>query len=253
MDELRRKLKQKIRNVLTLIGVFGIGFVALLLLRDNIIVYLGIGAFKTIRALLLGIMAVTGVGGIVSGIRLTGKMHAQIASDKEQQRKLEDQQRMEAPKLSVRDKLENSHLRDLLRKHMQKGWDVLGDSIMRCMGQLEQMDDYQERLSRLLKNNGAEMLYDTEDVLDRVEQYICRNVRKVLNYMDVSDPKLPGDVSMLKEKLADCFESNQEQLRQTQEFLFALTDFLNQQGDSENDASMLEVYKRTLLESIKES
>lgn len=251
MDELRKNFIRRMKNWLLLIGVFVIAFVVFLLLRDNVIVYLGIGMYKMIKMLLIGVIAVTGAGAAFFTVRSAGRMREQIASDKEQQRRIEDQQRMEESKLSVRDKLENSHLRELLKKHMQQGWDVLGDSVTRCIAQLEQMDDYQARLSRLLKNNGAQMLSDTEDVLDRVEQYICRNVRKVLNYMDVSDPKQQGDVSMLREKLEDCFERNQDQLRQTQEFLYALTDYLNQQGDSENDTSMLEVYKRTLLESIE--
>ncbi|MBO6015386.1 MAG: hypothetical protein J6P60_02220, partial [Lachnospiraceae bacterium] len=199
---------------------------------------------------MIGAVLLSGVGAGVTGIRLAGSERAMIASRKREQEMLE--QEAKAPKLSVKDKLDNAHMQKLLTEHKNNDWSALSDPISKCIAQLEQMDDYQERLSRLLKNNGADLLYDTEDVLDRVEQYICKNVRKVLNYMDVADPKLPEDVDMLHTKLDDCHEKNHDQLRQTQEFIFALTDFLNQQGDSENDVSMLEIYKKTILDSINE-
>jgi cobalamin-dependent methionine synthase I len=114
------------------------------------------------------------------------------------------------------------------------------------------MDSYQERLSRLLQTNDVHTLSDTEEILDRVEQYICRNVRKVLNYMEVVDPSSPEDVELVRTKFSTCCSDNQDQLKQTQEFIIALTDFINQQGDSDNDLSMLEVYKNTILDSIQE-
>jgi len=252
VDEIKKKAKRSWKRLLTLCGVIGIGLIATLLSKDSIIIYLGIGAYKVLRSILIGALALSAVGSAGSGIRLAGQIRQQITSDRERQQIIEDKQRQEPPRLSVKDKLENAYLRELLKKHMQNQWSNLTESITKCTSQLEQMDEYQDKLSRLLKNNGADMLYDTEDVLDRVEQYICRNVRKVLNYMEVADSRLPADSDMVKSKLADCWESNQEQLRQTQEFIFALTDFLNQQGDSENDATMLELYKKTILDSIKE-
>ena len=155
-------------------------------------------------------------------------------------------------KLSASKKLRNHELRELLNDYAKGDFSSISPAIEPCITQMEKMDDYQERLHVLLTNNDAGALSDTEEILDRAEQYLCRNVRKVLNYMSIADSSRPEDRSMVKEKLADCCSENSDVLRQVQEFLVALTEFLNHQGESEQDISMLEIYKKTILDSIRE-
>ena len=76
--------------------------------------------------------------------------------------------------------------------------------------------------------------------------------RKVLNYLDVADSDVEKDVRLVEEKLVVCHEEGQKQLQQVQEFLFALTEFLNKQGEDDNSMEMLDIYKTTSLSSIEE-
>ena len=85
-----------------------------------------------------------------------------------------------------------------------------------------------------------------------MEQYLCKNVRKLLNYLDVADEEEEKDVRLVQEKLAVCHEEGQKQLQQVQEFLFALADFLNKQGGDDNSIEMLDIYKSTILSSIED-
>ena len=114
------------------------------------------------------------------------------------------------------------------------------------------MDEYQEKLVHLLETNGADSLSNTNEVLDQVEQYLCKNVRKVLNYMDVADEDNERDVGQVSLRLTACHEEGQKQLQQVQEFLFALAEFLNKQGDDDNSMDLLNIYKSTILSSIQD-
>lgn len=245
-------MKGKIKFFLTMCGLFGAGLIATLIFKDEIIVYMGIGAFKALRGVCGVATLLTAFGSGVTGVTTISKLRDQEMIERKQREFIEDSHKKETAKLSVKDKLENSKLRELLQEKLQNGWEPTRELIDKCIEQLQQMDDYQDRLSRLLKSNDAQMLSDTEEVLDRVEQYICKNVRKVLNYMEVADYRTAEDVNLVRSKLSACCADNQEQLKQTQEFIFALTDFINQQGDSDNDVSMLELYKKTILDSVKD-
>ncbi len=74
----------------------------------------------------------------------------------------------------------------------------------------------------------------------------------MLNYLDVADEEEEKDVRLVQEKLADCHEEGQKQLQQVQEFLFALAEFLNRQGEDDNSMEMLDIYKSTILSSIED-
>ena len=72
---------------------------------------------------------------------------------------------------------------------------------------MEAMDGYQEKLSRLLENNGATELEDTQDVLKKAEQYICKEIRKVINLVNVSDEGSEADMQRICEALKLCHGS----------------------------------------------
>ena len=81
---------------------------------------------------------------------------------------------------------------------------------------------------------------------------MCKSVRKVINYMDVANASDPADVNRVRDKIYECHNDLQQQLQQVQEFLFAFADFLNTQGDDDQSIQMLNIYKTTILDSIKE-
>ena len=108
------------------------------------------------------------------------------------------------------------------------------------------------KLANLLSNNGAKNLSDTQDVLDQVEQYLCKAVRKVINYIDVADEHSEKDAKVILEKLETCYKDCQAQLDQVKEFLFIMAEFLNKQGSDDTTPETLDVYKQCILKSIHE-
>lgn len=157
-----------------------------------------------------------------------------------------------AADLSVKKKLDAAAIRQILNKEKTGRWSLLEDEISSCISQLDRMDQYQARLKELLALNDALSLKDTEDVLDQVEQYLCKNMRKAINYLNILDPESAEDAKAARKKLHSCAEENEDSLKRTQEFLIALTDFLNQQGDGTGEIDLLDVYKNTILDSIRE-
>ena len=151
--------------------------------------------------------------------------------------------------LSVSKDLDSAKLQKILSMYMESTtWQNFQSQLSRCKKQLESMDEQQAKLARLLDNNGANNLSDTQNVLDQVEQYMCKSIRKVINYMQVADPET--DTSVLQTKLDGCYNDCQKQLEQVKEFLFVMAEFLNKQGGEDNTPETLEIYKNTILKSI---
>lgn len=172
----------------------------------------------------------------------------------QQEQKSADTEKVSTPKacLSVSGKLDSSQIQSLLLDTASSDWTVLADPVTNIIRQLEAMDEHQNRLSRLLINNGAEALKDTQEILDKVEQYLCRNARKCLNYLEVTDHTNERDVAFIREKLEICCKDNQEKLSQIEDFLKTIVEFLNKQGEDESAASieLLSIYRKTILDSI---
>ena len=154
--------------------------------------------------------------------------------------------------LSVSKKMDSMKIRDLLLSEASGKWSGLTPELMQIKKQLDQMDEHQETLAKLLKENGATSLANTEDMLNDTEQYLCKNVRKVLNYMSVADEEVPQDVQLVRQKLLQCKEDGDTLLNQVQQFLFSLAEFLNTQGSDDNSMEMLDLYRSTILSSIEE-
>ncbi|MBR6315631.1 MAG: hypothetical protein IKR58_01360 [Lachnospiraceae bacterium] len=245
-------MKKKWIQVLIAAGISLAAIGGVFAAKDSIVIYLGIRMFRLLQVGVIGAGALITGGTAVSSAVTVSRLQDQLENSRQEQLAIEEQHRRQTARLSVQGKLDNATLRRVLTQKSQDNWSLLRTQIEECITQLTSMDDYQERLRKLLESNGADMLYDTEDVLDQAEQAMCRNVRKVINYMEVADDKLAEDLEMVRGKVDTCREANQGILKQSQEFVFALTEYLNRQGDSSDDMSMLEIYKKTILESIQD-
>ena len=117
---------------------------------------------------------------------------------------------------------------------------------------MERMDEYQSKLKSLLDTNGAEALRDTEDILTNAEQHICRNIRKLLNIMTVSSSGNEEDVSLVISTAQKCGADNNALLGTTKEFMVAVTQLLNAQGDDSSGIRELEAYKKAIASQIDE-
>ena len=155
--------------------------------------------------------------------------------------------------LSVSRKMDSMKIRDLLLSEAAGKWNTLTPELMQIKKQLDQMDEHQDTLAKLLKENGASSLANTEEMLNDTEQYLCKNVRKALNYMSVADEESPQDVQLVRQKLLQCRQEGDTLLEQVQKFLFSLAEFLNTQGSDDNSMEMLDLYRSTILSSIEEN
>ncbi len=241
------------KNLIRLLIVAGLSLAAIggvFLAKDNIVIYLGIRMFRALSIGVIGAGLLATVATIVASGVSYSRLQDQLETSIKEQARIEEQHKKQTARLSMENKLDNETLRRVLGQKMSAEWSACASDIGGCIEQLSTMDDYQAKLKKLLESNGADTLYDTEDVLDQAEQGMCRNVRKVINYMEVADAGSDEGTSMIKEKAADCSRLNSEILKQSREFVFALTEYLNRQGDTSDDISMLEVYKKTILRSI---
>lgn len=184
------------------------------------------------------------------------KQNRKIEELEEQQRQeqLDRQRKDPNATLSISQPLRDSRIRDMLKETLTQYWTEDQETrriVLHLIEQTKEMDSSQEKLQKLLKENGATKLYDTNDLLTQAEQYILRNIRKVLNCFQVYDPTNEEDVKKIQNLGQSVIQDNDRQLKNVREFLFAMTDFLNQQGDSTAEIQRLNIYKETILKSIE--
>ena len=224
--------------------------VAIFACRDNLIIYMGIRQYRVVD---LAAKILLGVSAVLCVVLNIGRLKGSEDKPKKAPAKEKAGKEKEAV-LSVRDKLSGDELLEMFSSYMAGEWDgTLPDRLTdECIRQFEGIRDYKKRLHVLLENNDAAVLSDTEDMLADVEQHMFRNLRKVINYLSVADPKNEEDVRRTNEIMEECIRLNHEHLTQVQDFIYALTDYLNHQGESGTDMNMLEVYKNTILQSIGE-
>lgn len=219
--------------------VLSLEFIFLLLiiiLKNSIIIGTGIRFYTHLFYLLIGLLVITL---IVFAIMLL-KDKSQEKAQKEILVKEEEKSNISSKKT-----LRNSQLRTILKDNANGEWSILSSEINKCIKQMEDMDEEQERLHVLLKTNDVDILSDTEDILERVEQCMCKNTRKIINYMSVYHNDTE-DVNQMKDKLSICYRNNGNLLKEVHEFLLMLTEFLNSQDENYDD-TMLLTYKETLI------
>ena len=237
MQKKKRKGRVLLWIFLLVVSVLNL---IVLLLRDDLIIYLGISAYRIIQITAVSLEAVLAV--IILAVTLKGVAGQKDTGNNEQRDE-------KAPVLSAKEKLDNSSLQTLLAAKSGGEWKSLAPELYKTISQLQMMDSYQERLHSLLRENDLKALSDTEDILDQAEQHMCQNVRKILNYMNVLDG---NDVEIVRASVEKANTKNQEQLTQVRDFIVAVTDFVNQQGYADQDPDLLNTYKTMILESIKE-
>jgi hypothetical protein len=131
----------------------------------------------------------------------------------------------------------------------------LKNVLARCEAQMDAMDRRQAKLKDLLDLNEADYLRATERLLDEVEQFICKNFRKVINRGIVSDLE-DDDVFAQDEKYSTQLElieavlaSNQTELDNIKKFLADLADLVSEQND--NSEITLQAWMQLIRDSLK--
>ena len=257
MDNRFRYGKIIFFTILLLLSVAGLLGIAAM--EDTLIIYYGVGAYRTITSVVRVLCGFFVVCNVFAGISETRRLKLAMKEEAERiaadQKKLMENDREKRDResvLSVSKRLDESTIRDELADNMKEDWNGFSQGIKMLIGQSEKMDDLQARLGELLRKNGADKLDDAEDILDRVEQGMLKNIRKVLNYMEIGSKDRAEDCKKVGESIENCIRENEKLLENTSGFLLSLTDYLNSQGENDRDElDTLASYKDILIQSTK--
>ncbi|MCR5097443.1 MAG: hypothetical protein K6B14_00685 [Lachnospiraceae bacterium] len=238
----------------SILGLFGMAAA-----EDTLIIYYGVGTYRALTSAVKVLCGIFAACSIVTGAlearryMLVEKKEAErIAADQEKLLESDRLKREKESVLSVSKRLDEGTIRSELSENMKDEWNGFSEGIGILIGQSEKMDDLQARLGELLRKNGAEKLDDAEDILDRVEQGMLKNIRKVLNYMEIGSRDRSEDCKKVGDSIEECIGENKELLENTSGFLLSLTDYLNSQGENDRDElETLTSYKDILIKSTK--
>ena len=216
---------------------------------DPIIVYWGIRAHSALSASTTVLTALSGciflVTLIVWGISYSKLKKEQLINEAENDK---------GPDLKMKGELDPVKIRENL-KEKSGAWiqdTYISGAFNTIYANMDDMDGYQSKLKELLDRNGADALRDTEEVLDKVEQHICRNIRKLINIMIVLDSRNGNDREVLLTTAKNCTEDNQKLLDSTRNFMMAVSQFLNSQGEEGGTIREVDSYKKILTDQIQE-
>ena len=152
--------------------------------------------------------------------------------------------------LSVDGVMNPGEIRNFLIQQGSGEWRKYRGNLGQCVDVMDDMSDCRARLHKLLEMNGADTLRDTEDVLRQVEQYICRNRRKIINNLSAVDIDSPDSEPKIQKWFSECISDSMQKLDKVNEFIVSLSEFFNSQGEDSSSLDMLDIYKGTILESI---
>ena len=223
---------------------------------DDIVINLGIRGYHvlsgTALVLVILFLVLTVILGGTEVLRLS-KERKEYAEEVVRRQEAQNNLRLEENKkgsyLDTSGQLVERLLRDQLKEGIKLKWRELEKDLNVLYDQSVKMDMMQENLANLLKKNGAERLDDAEGVLNKAEQYLLQNIRKVLNYMEVCDSDTDEGVKKVKDSAVACRAENENVLKTTSDFLIAMTEYLNEEGTSDGLSSLME-YKDILLNTL---
>ena len=246
-DYINKRMRKELVSLLFLSIVLAVKLIVSGM-KDNMVILYGIHFYNTISLVLSILLFIAGILAAISGgMTLYGIIKRSRESQKKEPTPAQPE---EKAILSVSGDMDPGKLYEILMSFAAKS-DSESEKFIRCAMYLKEMDVYQEKLGRLLENNGATGLADSQDVLDKTEQYLCKEIRKVINLANVSDLSLSQDAGRISAALDACSERCSSLLGQVKEFLFAMAEFLNNQGEDDTTPETLEMYRKCILESIE--
>lgn len=118
----------------------------------------------------------------------------------------------------------------------------------RILAQLDMMNALQERLTDLLEmNDSVSSLRETQDLLQDIENAICLNVKKAINF------RIAGGSQVFANKLVPILRENEKLLDDSEGILLDLAEFLNNgRGSVESISRKIKDYRQIIREFLKE-
>lgn len=243
-------LKRKKITILSLI-IFALSLLTrlgTLIFSTNIIIYFGIRFLDTVNTACLALMGISGVGTVFAiGAEVVNRIN------RFKQEALTNAETV-TPKLNMTGKLDPIKVKQQLHESMAPWYKTnIEQHLCKSLeAQFDKMDAQQNRLHGLLENNGAIALGDTEDILDTVEQNMCKRIRNLINILSVYDPTVPDNHNIVADEISKCITENKSLLDSAQEFILAVANYLNTQNSS-YDIDELNIYKNALLDEINKA
>lgn len=243
---------------------------ATVVLRDTIIIEHGIRTWSMLHSFSIAAWAATACAAIVFCIFYCRKRSKSAADSRAKQMKKQEEEEKSRQDSAY---LDPSHLDpDAISSAVHEQIRLFGgtrdaatasdgdpdlrgailQSYLKLDEQMSEMDRYQEKLKHMLTSNGADSLSDMNDMLDKIEQHLLQQIRKVLNLQDLYSVSSRTDMEQLRRLLSDAVALNETHLSHVREFLFAVAEFLNNQGSGDSDLKMLENCRQTILDTIRE-
>jgi len=218
----------------------------------SIIIHMGIHAYKTLSVLAYVIL-VSGGGLVLTGFAKKIILNRRLEASKT--KVIEQQRENSRPVLSyTATSYDPADIRHRLEGIAQQRPD-LTQAIGQCHLQMDEMDKRQMKLKELLDLNDAEYLRNTESLLNDVEQFICKNFRKVINRCVVSDigddqvfskdNQYETDIQLINAAL----QRNQCELDNIKKFLADLADLISEENN--NPETTLEVWMDIIRKSLQ--
>lgn len=220
--------------------------------ETSIIIQMGIQAYKTLSVLAYAIL-ISGGGLFLGGSAKKIIQNRRLEASKT--RVIEHQRENSKPVLSyTATSYDPADIRNRLEGIAKQRPD-LAEAIGNCHRQMDELDRRQIKLKELLDINDAEYLRNTESLLNDVEQFICKNFRKVINRCVVSD--IGDDQVFSKDNnyatdiqlINTILQRNQSELDNIKKFLADLADLISE--DNNNPETTLEVWMDIIRKSLQ--
>ena len=206
--------------------------------KDNIIINEGIREFNTIR------------NGCIAGVCVcaTLSLVGFFMMKRSEQTEISDEDiRDEIDKDALDEATRNELYREL--EHFGQGkWSRLPE-IRTMLAQFDSIDEYQAELGRLLEQSDY-LKGKPAEIVQRVEDCMYINIRKLLNYMRIVQSR---DLATMKSKAAECLSKNAELLKKTDDFVVAVVGYVNGDlapGEEQKTKDYVDSYMFVVLEAI---
>jgi hypothetical protein len=140
-------------------------------------------------------------------------------------------------------------------EHLSQKRSDLKGLLDQCLEQMDAMNRRQARLKELLDLNAAEYLRNTEELLNEVEQFLCKNFRKIINRGIIAeqddDHLFAGDdkYSTYSELIQAVLANNQRELDNIKMFLADLAELISENKDYAE--TTLEAWMTVIRDSLK--
>jgi len=208
-------------------------------LKSWIIIVLGIRAFKFLQTCSIVVTAICAFVTLVMGIPL-------IKEKISQRRHIRARAQFMA---SYAEDDANPELTRQMLLEFHQNNAGFGQQISECLAQMDRMDELQASQKRLLQANAALYLSETEEILNQVERWICRNVRSIINLCIAAIR--PEQLNA--ERVNKFLQDNENKLKDASELIRVSVERINQYAlQGNNNSSEVKHWIEVIRESLKE-